>query len=143
MYKVIVLILIFSFMHSSIYPPVYSEFTEFLEYDYTNLHKSNNNVSQPYEDRYNCVHFSRDLIDSAKNAGYKMYPTALINTSSGSGHMLTAIRMNNSWIFIEPQNDMIFSIDELHAKYNTYEVDILKNMIIMRDGVELYPLLKI
>ena len=96
------------------------EIQSFLINDTTDERIYNNN-QMPY---YTCGHFTQDLITNASKPGIGMYPVYL-NARIGCGHIIAAVKVNGTWIFIEPLNDGIcpekdFGI--LKRTYKSYQI---------------------
>lgn len=93
------------------------EVQNFLINDTTDERAYNNN-QMPY---YTCGHFTHDLVANASKEGIRMYPVYL-SSKAGCDHIMATVKINNSWIFIEPINDRIYPEWTLKSYYRIYRI---------------------
>ncbi len=91
--------------------PSYVEMQQFLSEDSTDQHL----FIQGY---YECKHFCFDIIRNARTKGYRCGYVTLSNPL-GDDHAIVCFNtIDNGYVFVEPQLDMIISANELNQMLN-------------------------
>lgn len=93
------------------------EVQNFLTNDTTDERAYNSN-QMPF---YTCGHFTQDLITNASKEGIRMYPVYL-NARIGCDHITAVVKVNGTWVFIEPINDGINPEWVLKHVYRHYRI---------------------
>lgn len=111
----IVLLVVGCFLIQPIVAVSMEEVQRFLINDTTN-ERTYNDQRMPY---YTCGHFTQDLIANASKERIRMYPVDL-SARTGHGHIIAAVNINNTWVFIEPINDGIYTKRILKKVFRSY-----------------------
>ena len=90
-----------------------------LKADKTNEHPYIEDSSKIYAEQYVCSHYTRDFIENATDAGFEVYSAGLTGAVSGQvdWHMLAAVVVDGEFYFVDPQNDKVFSKDDMFQAY--------------------------
>ena len=88
----------------------------FLINDVTNERLYSNNF--PY---FTCGHFTEQLIRNASKDDITLYPVFLFS-KYGTNHIIAATKMNDTWTFLEPMSDQLFTEAELKRNYKGYKI---------------------
>ena len=91
------------------------EVESFLANDTTSERAYNGN-QMPY---YTCGHFTQDLVRNASQEGIRMYPLYL-TSRVGCDHIMAAVDVNGSWVFIEPISDGVYPEETFWALKKVY-----------------------
>lgn len=113
----IVLLVIGCFLIQPIAAASMEEVQNFLANDTTD-ERIYNNQQMPY---HTCGHFTQDLITNATKEGIRIYPVYLYARIS-CDHIIAAVEINRTWIFIEPQNDGMYSEQALKSAFRGYRI---------------------
>ena len=115
-------------------------FSEFLIEDNVSENEFKWDKTKAYSDNYLCAHFTRDLIISARKAGYRIYPAHLKGTTTPGEyvwHMITVVKINKKWYFVDPQTDVIINIPEAYSYFGYEYAYIGKDVLIGRNNADL------
>lgn len=90
---------------------------KFLEY-------SKIDENEYYINGYNCINFSDDLINELRMFNFNATFVELHNEKSDISHLIVGVALNDNMVFIEPQADKIFTLDDL-SKCDSYDYTLI------------------